>query len=165
MELLRKQQEQFYNGKGILSANKINETLSVYLTPLQVKKYNLKHEIRLTRNAFTKPPNYNINIDKKDMKHINKIINNEAEEHITGGFIMPLLGALAAGTSIATSIYKTINDKKTNNDLIKLKNKQIEILNKQHKEGKPINVNNITANEYAKSLSGTGIHKTKSKMK
>ena len=160
--------------------------LQVYLTPLQIKKFNEKHEIKITKNAFNHNPNYTIKVDNNDMKHINNVKKGtlssydikasalQATQSATkGGFLplIPIIAALGAAAGGVSSIVNSVNNKRANDQLIAEKKRQNDILEKQNTEGKPITVNKITANEYAKasalqaaqsatkSLIGSGIHK------
>ncbi|AJP61523.1 hypothetical protein AHEVV1_006 [Adoxophyes honmai entomopoxvirus 'L' virophage 1] len=148
-------------------------TIQVYLTPLQVKKYESKHEIKITNNAFNHRPNYIIKIDKKDIKYINNVkkgtllsYNIKYNPNIIKGGFLPLIpiiagvvGALGAAAGGVSSIVNSINNKRVNDQLIEQKKRQNDILERQNREGKPINVNKITANEYASALTGKGFRR------
>lgn len=117
----------------------------IYLTPFQVKKYNETGTLVLTKNALKKP-NYEFKLSQAQIKSL------QSGEKVTitsktGGFIplIPLIAGVGTAISAATSIYNSVQNKKTNSQLVEQKIRQNDILDRQNREGKPIQVNTLSA--------------------
>lgn len=116
----------------------------IYLTPFQVKKYNETGILVLTKNALKKP-NYEFKLSQAQIKSL------QSGEKVTittktGGFIplIPLIAGVGTAISAATSIYNSVQNKKTNGQLVEQKIRQNDILERQNREGKPIQVNTLS---------------------
>lgn len=129
--------------------------MAVYLTPFQIKKYNETGYLKLTKNALKKP-NIDLSLSKKDIDRLEKGETIEIQRK-EGGFIplVPLIAGIGTAVSAVTSIVNSINNKKANNQLVEQRKRQNDILEKQNKEGKPIQVQ--TLGVQAKNLVGAAI--------
>lgn len=120
-------------------------TSEIYLTNLQIEKFNKTGELILTKNVFKKP-NYKIKLTNNQIKKLKngETVKINAKE---GGFIplIPLIAGVTGLISAGSSVYNAINNKKTNEKLIEQKERQNSILEKQNKEGKPIQINTLKA--------------------
>lgn len=118
---------------------------AIYLTKSQIEKYNKSGELNLTKNVL-KTPNTKFKLTKNQ---VTKLQNGEkiTIKNKQGGFIplVPLIAGIGTAVSAATSIYNSIQNKKTNDKLVEQRKKQNELLEKQYKEGKPIVVNTLKA--------------------
>jgi len=145
--------------------------INLYLTPLQIKKYKEKYELRVTPNAFSRPnKNYSISVNDSDYKGITQVAQGVLGEYIIrtkefqGGFILPLIAGAAAVSTIGKNIYDCIQNKKVNNELLNQKINQNKIISDHSNKGLPINVSQITADEFVKTFKGEGVSSKPSKL-
>lgn len=133
----------------------------IYLTKSQIDKYNNTGQLNLTKNIFKKP---NMSLVLSSKKY-NDLKNNKIDKieilNKSGGFLplVPLIAGTAGVVSAITSVINSVNNKKTNDKLVEQKIRQNNILEKQNKEGKPIQINSIE--KEAKNLIGGGLKRKK----
>lgn len=120
----------------------------IYLTPFQVKKYNETGSLVLTKNALKKP-NYDFKLSQAQIKELQsgKKVTIGTK---TGGFLplIPLIAGVGTAVSAITSIYNSVQNKKANNQLVEQKIRQNNILDRQNREGKPIQVNTLSTEAF-----------------
>lgn len=132
--------------------------VDVYLTPTQIKKYNETGKLKLTKNCL-KSPNYKILVDSKKFNDLKQNKIDSFTFEIKHGGVIPLIPIVAgiAGTvSAISSVYNSYNNKKTNERLVREKERQNNILEKQNQEGKPITVNTLQV-EGQRLINGSAI--------
>lgn len=101
--------------------------------------------MKLTKNVFKKP-NTKIDLKKTEITRLKKGETIEIQRKV-GGFIpiIPLIAGIGTAVSAVTSIVNSVNNKKTNDKLVEQRRRQNDILEKQNKEGKPIQVQTLSA--------------------